>query len=304
MDVFDPNAPSSSLQIIQGFSLPNANNGDTASNHSNIFSSDEEDIELNDQDGSVQNDLDIGANESESIENRIRNDFPTDTSEQEIVKKISAPSPQPIVEQETSDMFQNPLPSTSGTIVKIISASSPQPSVEQEISNMIQNPLPSTSGTFAAAVADSRKVSPFKIDKSRLKPPPKKRKRKSKEIDENVEDGGIRPKKQKKAKTVTNVECKRCNQVVKQTAFIKHFSSHIGEPATKPVGNKIDKNYDCPHCQFSSKKHMVSSHIYEKHCLPELLEKGSMWFGKKVTSIEQLYGPHIPFHRPPTPPPQ
>ena len=272
LDVFDPNAPSSSLQIIQGFSLPNANNGDTASNHSNIFSSDEEDIELNDQDGSVQNDLDIGANESESIENRIRNDFPTDTSEQEIVKKISAPSPQPIVEQEISKMFQNPLPSTSGT--------------------------------FAAAVADSRKVSPFKIDKSRLKPPPKKRKRKSKEIDENVEDGGIRPKKQKKAKTVTNVECKRCNQVVKQTAFIKHFSSHIGEPATKPVGNKIDKNYDCPHCQFSSKKHMVSSHIYEKHCLPELLEKGSMWFGKKVTSIEQLYGPHIPFHRPPTPPPQ
>ena len=286
MDVFDPNAPSSSLQIIKGFSLPNANNGDTSSNHSNLFSSDEEDIDLNDENGSVQNaDLNKGANESESLENRLL-DFSTDT-EQGIGKEISAQYSQQSVVSEI-----NPLPSTSGTVP---STSATLPSTG--------GILPSTYENMAvSASADPRKVSPLKVIIPK-KPPQKRRKRKSKEIDETLEDDGIKPKKKKARKIVKKFECKRCNQVVKETILIQHFASHIGEADPKPVPNGVDNNYDCILCQFSSKKHIVNTHIYEKHRQNQLLERGSELLNEQITSIGQLYNLPMPFLRPPSPPP-
>lgn len=145
-DVFHPNAPASNQTII-AFSLNDENRDDTSI--LNMFSSDEEDDQSDAQ--SCNDDQAINDDDSESLENRIRNDFPSDITEQNVdqIEQEIFESPKPgiidpaepdQIKENRSENVSSPKP---GTIEQNVDQ---HDQIEQAMLGIFESPKPGIAG--------------------------------------------------------------------------------------------------------------------------------------------------------------
>jgi len=269
LDVFHPDAPSSSNLYLKGYSLP-IEKWEKGEVQIDMFSSDEEDLPMNDENENIIQPSD----NSESLENRIRKDF----------------SPEPTGERMDADIFKHPKPGTRNcsehalTLKNVASVKQQQPgtsyandhnyacrlpepksSLSESIripsykrypfditTEVIVDPVPirnelivepepigtelniepdPTPGTSSAAHVDGRKVTPLKIrvKTNSFQIVKRKPKRKPEIPDDDNQELSAAVKKPRKIKRIS-VKCKTCGQLVENVKnFLRHYEPHVDD---------------------------------------------------------------------------
>lgn len=306
LDVFHPDAPSSSNLYMKGFSLPieSWENGEV---QIDMFSSDEEDLPMNDENENIIQPSD----NSESLENRIGKDFSSESTEEPKDADIFK-HPKPVTSSASDHTYASRLPEPKSSLseskkipyheflpvdIRTEVVVDPEPIgnefiVEPEPIGTELNIEPDlTPGTSSAAHADDRKVTPLKIrvQTNSFQIVKNKPKRKPEIPDDDNQELSAAAKKPRKIKRIS-VKCKKCGQLVENVKnFLRHYEPHVDDEGlgdVEPVGNDFDAFWDCPRpgCQFNSnRKTFVRAHILSNHCLKQLLNK------EGVTTIEELY---------------